>query len=595
VRKQYSKFFTIGFLGVSLFARTSLASSAKEFCDYTSEAARKRATEGERNQDGITIFGNVSQNEQYFFEVYTSYSSGSPESDVMCYKGEVSVECKSIESTACGPRVAAELKQIKDKKSYETKQAKDTKDQADHLADTTKAANNQKRDDCYESNTYGGSTYNCRKTKNKVKTAQIMNQGAELAGSAAVNILSADALSKLNGNASMADNYDAQGKSAKTAAGISSVVSAANIVYSAMQAKAARKHSDNAIILRQARDNAEFGKKVEADGTRGFFGQKKGATWTPNEQSDSGLKQHQLNGAGRRGAIGNQAQLREQIKAKLKCTQEEDCERKVNQTLNAMISQQETVAQEAQQGAFASTMSALKQAVTSYTSNQAFIASKTEANNLRAIENTQSNIAQTQNALDALTLNNGVYGDAAATAEDGELNSGDQIADNTLPNGDLGAPNEPAGGTEMGTPPIAGAFRESKTPGGSVAGGGGLGGGGGGAPSAGNQDEGKAAYAAGFEGKDRYESAGTMVSRGGAGGGAKADSGGGMDFNSLLAQFLPKSGAEEPAGQGILEYAGGRSPASAQPEDSYLDRNADIFQRIHQTYQEKQARRQLGI
>ncbi|MCM2279573.1 MAG: hypothetical protein NDJ89_15970 [Oligoflexia bacterium] len=92
--------------------------------------------------------------------------------------------------------------------------------------------------------------------------------------------------------------------------------------------------------------------------------------------------------------------------------------------------------------------------------------------------------------------------------------------------------------------------------------------------------------------------AGSTAYQGGAGGGYQGGGGGGAaggkdpDLSSMLAQFLPKK--EDEVGQnGILDY-GGRSPASDESA-SLLDRNANIFERIHQTYQSKQKAKSVGI
>jgi hypothetical protein len=77
---------------------------------------------------------------------------------------------------------------------------------------------------------------------------------------------------------------------------------------------------------------------------------------------------------------------------------------------------------------------------------------------------------------------------------------------------------------------------------------------------------------------------------GGGGGGGGAEKG--PDLSGLLAQFLPKKDEEKP-GNGILDF-GGRNPASDGPI-SLLDRNANIFDRIHETYQDKNRRGRIGL
>ncbi|RYD94506.1 MAG: hypothetical protein EOP50_09400 [Sphingobacteriales bacterium] len=71
-----------------------------------------------------------------------------------------------------------------------------------------------------------------------------------------------------------------------------------------------------------------------------------------------------------------------------------------------------------------------------------------------------------------------------------------------------------------------------------------------------------------------------------------------MDFNAMLAKFLPGQGAEEP-NNGILDY-GNRAPAqqpaqAAQVDEMILDRGADLFQRVSATYRDKLEKKEVGI
>jgi len=89
----------------------------------------------------------------------------------------------------------------------------------------------------------------------------------------------------------------------------------------------------------------------------------------------------------------------------------------------------------------------------------------------------------------------------------------------------------------------------------------------------------------------RYESGG--YGGGGGGGGRGAGNDKGPDLSGLLAQFLPKK--EEDFGNAkVLEFGGGRNPAAEEPI-SLLDRNTNIFERVHETYQEKNRRGKIGI
>ncbi len=474
---------------------------------------------------------------------------------------------------------AKELLQAEvDKLNEEKRLAK----QAGYESELSKA----KPDDCQASTAYGGGNFQCKKTKNLIEAAKAAHQGGQMIGSTAVNLIGQKNQAKLANDFRMSSNFKAQEATSQTAMTMSSGMAMANTMLAIQQAKKGNRHTTNTNQLKVAlahleSNNCVYVKPVQeivpipdAGGTR---------NWA-RRSNDNGIPT---------GYQNTGVNLCQQIRANVGpgATDEQ-----VATTIRRMIAEQDTTSQAARQGAFASTMNAAQSYATAVTSQMLANQQRKTAKQFSDTEKQVNQIAGEQNAIAALTMNNSGYGEAAATAEDGTQNSSDQQADNNAPGLDLGAPNDPTGGTEMGTPPVAGIFKQGRTPGGAGAGGGGgVGGGGGGAPSAGNQDEGKPAYAAGFEGKDRYESAGTMVSRGGAGGGggAKADSGG-IDFNSILANFLPQKNAADEPTTSILDIAG-RAPASTPQEDSYLDKNADIFQRIHQTYQEKQARRQLGI
>lgn len=87
----------------------------------------------------------------------------------------------------------------------------------------------------------------------------------------------------------------------------------------------------------------------------------------------------------------------------------------------------------------------------------------------------------------------------------------------------------------------------------------------------------------------------------GTGGGGSYTGGGGgsggsptnpeIDLSSLLGKLLPSAEDEKP--KSILEFAG-RTPASDEPY-SLLDRHINIFQRIHDAYQVKSKKGQVGL
>lgn len=200
-------------------------------------------------------------------------------------------------------------------------------------------------------------------------------------------------------------------------------------------------------------------------------------------------------------------------------------------------------------------------------------------------------------------VSNGGVGDGAGSASTADESS--SVGDTTTDAGSELLPNGNDTGAELLTPdgPKAAAFKPGSSAG-SAAGGGGGGGalGGGGASTAGgggSEDATKAAYASEFGTKERYETGGSGgapgAGRAGSRAGGKDD--GGIDLNGLLAQFLPKAEEEMPNRNGILDFAAGggakRMPANEESA-SYLDKNADLFQRIHETMSEKNRKGQVG-
>ncbi len=154
-------------------------------------------------------------------------------------------------------------------------------------------------------------------------------------------------------------------------------------------------------------------------------------------------------------------------------------------------------------------------------------------------------------------------------------------------------------GTIAGAP-TGGAFVEAPAKAGAPAGGGA-----GGAPSAGGtaaataaaSDAGQSKYMAERNrASNRYETGG--IGRGLAGGGGNFGGGGsgaiGPDLNAMMEKFLGKKG-EEAAGRGILDFGARGGAGQGEQPYSLLDRNANIFDRIHQTYQDKTRRGVIGL
>lgn len=136
--------------------------------------------------------------------------------------------------------------------------------------------------------------------------------------------------------------------------------------------------------------------------------------------------------------------------------------------------------------------------------------------------------------------------------------------------------------------PPAPAFK-NEGGGGSGGGGGGVGGGGSTSPASGSGDDTPPPRMSDSR-SPAYEGGGAGY-HGGGGSNAGKD---GPDLSGLLAQFLPKQGEEAGSKNGILDY-GNRRALANDDGGSLLDRHINIFERVHQAYQEKQKKRRVGI
>ena len=65
-----------------------------------------------------------------------------------------------------------------------------------------------------------------------------------------------------------------------------------------------------------------------------------------------------------------------------------------------------------------------------------------------------------------------------------------------------------------------------------------------------------------------------------------------MDFTGMLSQFLPKPEDQGPK-NGILDFSA-RAPAQTALPSSLLDASANLFERVHEAYQSKNRKGQVG-
>lgn len=143
-------------------------------------------------------------------------------------------------------------------------------------------------------------------------------------------------------------------------------------------------------------------------------------------------------------------------------------------------------------------------------------------------------------------------------------------------------------GTNGPVGPSAGTFNRGGDPGGGGGGGGGVGDGASTAPANSGDFGGSTQQAqmAGTSSGPSYDGGGGTFGAGGGGPGKGAE--GGPDLSALMEKFLPKKDDPARSPNGILDFGGPMGANGSSPSAmSVLDRSANIFQRIHETYQEK--------
>ncbi|MBS1961365.1 MAG: hypothetical protein JST04_04045 [Bdellovibrionales bacterium] len=402
------------------------------------------------------------------------------------------------------------------------------------------------------------SRFRCNGTKAWVKGSEIANQVLSGTGRNVVNQMGAQSAAQAQ-NGSFIDAQKGAAKMAKTGFTYETALGIANLAATAKLASAANKHKQNAAEMAAWQAQAKA-----AGGNISTFGNANGAVADLQNSKDaqSGLD----------AALIEQRQARDLAStAALKTAMQ------AAQSIAAA-----TVAKKSQKAAEANARLAQQ------------AQDQLQANSFKYDPNQLA--PPTSNAYDPnqMAATSGTDSTTASTSSDGSTTG---LDDMKLTDGsDSGA------GSDAINAPNAGAFKSGAT------GGPGGGGAGAGAPSAGGggssggptaAEDPKAAYASEFGTKERYETGGGLTGAGGAKGGAAGGKGGdgaGVDLNGLLAQFLPK-GEDESAHRSILDSVafGGNRNIANEEAPSYLDKNADLFQRIHETMSEKNRRGQLGI
>ena len=398
--------------------------------------------------------------------------------------------------------------------------------------------------------TKSGKDFRCQGTQMWVQGSQVANQILTTAGHNVINSLGSTAAQNAP-NGTFASSQDAAAKMAKTSANYETALGVANLAATAKLAMAANKHKNAVADLQQM--------KAGAASTPGNF-------LTNPDGSIAAQKADATSQARYDAAIAEQTGARNL----------------------AAVATLKT----AMQGAKSISSALVANKMAKDAASAAALSRKNDA----LAASTLFGYDPNQNAV---TAGGAFDPNALAAANAGASGSA------TTPDGSTTNPNTPFAGLGTGNDsstnnsinaPTPGAFKANSPSSGGGGGGAGspaMGGGGtSGAPT--SQDEAKAAYASEFGTKERFESLGGA--QGGSPKAAGKGADGGIDLNGLLAQFLPKAD-DDTSKHSILDSVafGGNRKVAGEEAPSYLDKNADLFQRIHETMSEKNRRGQLGI
>ncbi len=444
-------------------------------------------------------------------------------------------------------------------------------------------------DQCKYSTKIDGN-FSCDSTYNTVEAAKVTNAAGQMIGATAVQAIGGAKLQEAQQSGKMSDVMNATADSTELAAKVQMANGAINSVMAMAQYAQARGHEKNAktindqvgdsavqanagTVTGNALQNKVIGKFELNEGYQAERGQRSGNTTTDATSAAVALAKD---------------------KEQAKWTQG-----KLQGIADNASDEQSQAKKAANQGAMMSFISGAKQLIEGGFNFAAAGKMRSAADKMgkaedkiNGQENNKFDIAPVNaDKLDART-NSGTIVGPGAVAETAAGTSEDVAKEEDK--GDLGRSFSPdkRDDAPVGAPLGAPKFVASGNTGGGGGGGsgGGLGGGAGGGSGSGEE---AAADAGGraldMKGNDRYATAGGGYA---APAGARAPAGNdkGPDFGGMLAQFLPKDKDDAANKNGILDFGnnnGGAMGGSANSPVSLLDKNVNIFKRIHDTYQDK--------
>ena len=432
-----------------------------------------------------------------------------------------------------------------------------------------------------------GDNYSCKKTRDLVDNSKIVNQLGQTAGAIGVGVQGAAAQQSAFSAGTQSAALEGAAKTQKFGAGAQALGGAVNVVMGAMQMRAGSRHKGN---------EADFTRSIKEESYK-LNGSTVVSTRGDNSAGGRILSQYEVGqdfvqpNASDPKYANNKAQYDEDLKAYRTAVA-----KKAGGYAKKGAIEQSTVRGEANQGAFLSMVTGAQQLGNAALGYMSAKQMEEAARKLKEAEGKTTGSPIAPPGMDSFPGGDSASGATTITGDGSNPDQSSALADAGITSGngadDLGEGFDPRGnaGGPTAAGPAPGAFKE---------GGGGGGAGGGPAGGVGSATTSAAQGGSQDDPQPRLAHQGAAVGfesgRGGgyAGGGGGGNGGGGSDLSSLLAQFLPKKEEEDKPKNGILDF-GGRGPAGEQPL-SLLDRNTNIFQRIHETYGEKTRTGRVGL
>ncbi len=452
-----------------------------------------------------------------------------------------------------------------------------------------------------------GGIYKCAGTTRAVKNAQDITGGAVVAGTVGMAMKNQNAVNDALKSGSQSGNLDAQASIQAGQEDISKTIGVIQMTQALMLKSKADSHGKN---IRQLEGNlvkdsafvrSEDGDRVlrhthNEDATAalekfintGNVGLRNGIELTKKPDTSVELPKNLDVGILRKADIGfgDNASTAEAVAKDLNAA--------VKKVGNAAVAEQKDI----QDKASVESMKLFQQAAIAFTVAEQARKNKEilrqTAQSVKQVEKSTKDLAfqfapndRSANQLAApnQSLSLSSAQDASQSKTDGLGQNGtDEPGESPNFDSPYGAPTDPI---PQPSPQPVGDFQRNPN-GGGGGGGGGAGGGTSTQPS-GNDDDhggGGSTYAKLATTSDKYSAGGGGV--GGSGGGGNA----GMDFTGMLSQFLPKPEDQGPK-NGILDF-GARAPAQTALPSSLLDASANLFERVHEAYQSKNRKGQVG-